>query len=166
MKARIRWRRQLLEGLLTRSAVPTLASLTVIGGGTSASAPPVHLECDLSLRQRGFRFAGLHRARFYRHVRVFVCIYPDQCGLFTRTVCRDSGTAASYADFVGLKSCWVICWASRFSPCCNRVIILGYTIFGMQVHYVGSLVVVFIVELLLAADGGQSGDFLQHLCAE
>ncbi len=140
---------QVLEGLLTRSAVQTLASLTVIGGGTSASAPPVHLESTYLYGSAEFDSLD-YIAPVFIGMFVFLFVFILTSVAFLRE--RSAGTLERLQATPIRRIEIVLGYMLGFSifALLQSLIILGYTIFGMQVHYVGSLVVVFIVELLLA----------------
>jgi ABC-2 type transport system permease protein len=138
---------KVLEGLLTRSAVQTLASLTVIGGGNSA--PPVHLEATYRYGSADFDSLD-YIAPVFIGMFVFLFVFILTSVAFLRE--RSAGTLERLQATPIRRIEIVLGYMLGFAifALLQSLIILGYTIFGLGVHYAGSLVVVFVVELLLA----------------
>ncbi|MBI5668136.1 MAG: ABC transporter permease [Chloroflexi bacterium] len=139
---------QLLAGLLTRGAVQTLASLSVIGGAT-VTAPPVHL-------QETYRYGGAHfdtmdyLAPVFIGLFVFLFVFILTSVAFLRE--RAAGTLerlqATPIRRIEIVTGYMLGFA--LFALAQALIILGYTIFGLNVHYTGNLAVIFVVEFLLA----------------
>ncbi|MEO8606801.1 MAG: ABC transporter permease [Chloroflexota bacterium] len=139
---------RLLEGMLSRGAIQTLASLSVVGGQT-ASAPPVHLQA--TYRYGSAEFDSLdYIAPVFIGLFVFMFVFILTSVAFLRE--RAAGTLERLQATPIQRMEIVLGYMLGFSvfALVQSVIILGYTIVGLKVHYSGSLIVVFLVELLLA----------------
>ncbi len=139
---------QLLEGLLTRGAVQTLASLSVIGG-TTITAPPVHLLATYRYGSASFDTMD-YLAPVFIGLFVFLFVFILTSVAFLRE--RAAGTLerlqATPIRRVEIVTGYMLGFA--LFALAQAFIILGYTIWGLNVHYTGSLAVIFIVEFLLA----------------
>lgn len=139
---------QLLEGLLTRGAVQTLASLSVLGG-VNVTAPPVHIEA--TYRYGGANFDTMdYLAPVFIGLFVFLFVFILTSVAFLRE--RAAGTLERLQATPIRRLEIVTGYMLGFTlfALAQALIILGYTIFGLNVHYTGSLAVIFVVEFLLA----------------
>ncbi|NLX11797.1 MAG: ABC transporter permease [Chloroflexi bacterium] len=137
---------RVLDTLLTRAAVQTLASLSLV---SSESAPPVHI--DATYRYGGAEFDQLdHLAPAFIGLFVFMFVFILTSVAFLRE--RVAGTLERLQATPIRQIEIIIGYMLGFAlfALAQALIILTFTIFGLQVHYVGSLAVVFVVELLLA----------------
>lgn len=137
---------QVLEGLLTRAAVEALAGLSVV---TTESAPPVNLQATYRYGSAEFdQLDYLAPAFIGLFVFMFVFILTSVAFLRERvagTLERLQATPITSIEIiVGYMFGFVL------FALVQSLIILMYTIFGLNVHYMGSLAVVFVVEVLLA----------------
>ncbi len=139
---------KLLEGLLTRGAVQTLASLTVLGA-QNLNTPPVHLQATYRYGSAVFDTMD-YIAPVFIGLFVFLFVFILTSVAFLRE--RAAGTLerlqATPIRRLEIVAGYMLGFA--LFALLQSLIILGYTIFGLKVHYLGSLAVVFVVELLLA----------------
>lgn len=140
---------RLLEGLLTRAAMQTLASLSPIGGATLTTQPPIHLQATYRYGSADFDSLD-YVAPVFIGLFVFLFVFILTSVSFLRE--RTAGTLERLQATPIRRIEIVVGYVLGFSlfALAQSLIILGYTIFGLGVHYLGSLVVVFVVEVLLA----------------
>jgi ABC-2 type transport system permease protein len=140
---------RLVEGLLTRGAIQALASLSVLGAQAAAAAPPIHLQA--TYRYGSAEFDTLdYIAPVFIGLFVFMFVFILTSVAFLRE--RAAGTLERLQATPIRHTEIVIGYMLGFAlfALVQSVIILAYTIFGLKVHYAGSLAVVFLVEVLLA----------------
>jgi ABC-2 type transport system permease protein len=139
---------RLLEGMLSRGAIQTLASLSVVGPQT-ASAPPVNLQATYRYGSADFDSLD-YVAPVFIGLFVFMFVFILTSVAFLRE--RAAGTLERLQAAPIQRMEIVLGYMLGFSvfALVQSIIILGYTILGLKVHYSGSLMAVFLVELLLA----------------
>jgi len=138
---------QALQGLLTGGVIRTLASLSVLGG--QATVPS--LEIDATYLYGGANFDALdYIAPVFIGLFVFLFVFILTSVAFLRE--RSAGTLERLQATPITRIEIVLGYMIGFAlfALIQSMIILVYTIFALGVHYAGSLVVVFVVELLLA----------------
>jgi ABC-2 type transport system permease protein len=140
---------RLLEALLSRSATQMLASLSVLGSQAATSAPTIHLQATYRYASADFDSLD-YIAPVFIGLFVFMFVFILTSVAFLRE--RAAGTLERLQATPIRRGEIVIGYMLGFSlfALVQAVIILLFTIFGLHVHYSGSLAVVFIVELLLA----------------
>jgi len=137
----------LIEASLTRASIQTLASLSVIGDQV-ASAPPVHI-------QKTYQFGGEQFDSFDYLAPVFIAMFAFLFVFILTSVSflreRVAGTLERLQATPIRSVEIVVGYMLGFSVFAflQALIILGYTIFVLRVHYAGSLAVVFLVVMLL-----------------
>jgi ABC-2 type transport system permease protein len=137
---------RLLDTLLTRAAVQTLASLSVVNTET---APPVHL--DATYRYGSAKFDQLdYLAPALIGLFVFMFVFILTSVAFLRE--RLAGTLERVQATPIRQTEIIVGYMLGFAlfALVQSLVILIYVIAGLKVHYMGSLGVVFVVELLLA----------------
>ncbi|MBX3081022.1 MAG: ABC transporter permease [Anaerolineae bacterium] len=148
---------RLMEGMFTRAAVQTLASLSAIA--TSATgAPPVHLQA--TYRYGSAEFDSLdYIAPVFIGLFVFLFVFILTSVAFLRE--RTAGTLERLQATPISRIEIVLGYMLGFTlfALVQAVIILAFTIFGLKVHYMGSLLLVFVVEILLAVMAVNLGIF-------
>lgn len=139
---------RLLEGMLTRAAVQTLAGLTLIGG-LDLTAPPVHLQATYRYGSADFDTMD-YLAPVFIGLFVFLFVFILTSVAFLRE--RSAGTLERLQATPIRRAEIVTGYMLGFAlfALAQSLIILGYTIWGLNVHYAGSLAVIFVVEFLLA----------------
>lgn len=139
---------QLLEGLLTRAAIQALASLSLVGA-PNVTIPSVKLEA--TYRYGGPDFDTLdYIAPVFIGLFAFMFVFILTSVAFLRE--RAAGTLERLQASPIRRSEIVVGYMLGFAlfALAQALIILAYTILGLQVHYNGNLLVVFLVEALLA----------------
>jgi ABC-2 type transport system permease protein len=140
---------RLLEGLFTRGAVQTLASMSALGAQATTTTPPIHLQATYRYGSPDFDTLDYLAPVFIGFfVFLFVFILTSVAFLRERaagTLERLLATPIRYTEVVVGYMLGFALFALLQS-----VVILGFTIFVLRVHYSGSLAVVFAVEALLA----------------
>lgn len=137
---------QFLQGIVMRAAVETLAGLSVI---TAQAIPEITI--DAAYLYGGADFDNLdYLAPPFIGLFVFLFVFILTSVSFLRE--RTTGTLERLQTTPISRLELVIGYMLGFSlfALAQSLIILGYTIFVLEVHYAGSLLVVFLVELLLA----------------
>ncbi|NWG17903.1 MAG: ABC transporter permease [Chloroflexi bacterium] len=139
---------RLLEGLLTRAAIQTLAGLTLIGG-LDLTTPPVHLQATYRYGSADFDTMD-YLAPVFIGLFVFLFVFILTSVAFLRE--RSAGTLERLQATPIRRAEIVTGYMLGFAlfALAQSLIILGYTIWGLNVHYTGSLAVIFVVEFLLA----------------
>ncbi|GIL13409.1 MAG: ABC transporter permease [Chloroflexota bacterium] len=139
---------RLLEGMLTRAAVQTLAGLTLIGG-LDLTTPPVHLQASYRYGSADFDTMD-YLAPVFIGLFVFLFVFILTSVAFLRE--RSAGTLERLQATPIRRAEIVTGYMLGFAlfALAQSLIILGYTIWGLNVHYTGSLAVIFVVEFLLA----------------
>ncbi|MBC6935264.1 MAG: ABC transporter permease [Chloroflexi bacterium] len=139
---------RLLEGMLTRAAVQTLAGLTLIGG-LDLTTPPVHLQATYRYGSADFDTMD-YLAPVFIGLFVFLFVFILTSVAFLRE--RSAGTLERLQATPIRRAEIVTGYMLGFAlfALAQSLIILGYTIWGLNVHYTGSLAVIFVVEFLLA----------------
>jgi ABC-2 type transport system permease protein len=139
---------RLLEGLLTRAAIQTLAGLTLIGG-LDLTTPPVHLQATYRYGSADFDTMD-YLAPVFIGLFVFLFVFILTSVAFLRE--RSAGTLERLQATPIRRAEIVTGYMLGFAlfALAQSLIILGYTIWGLNVHYTGSLPVIFVVEFLLA----------------
>jgi ABC-2 type transport system permease protein len=137
---------KMLDTLLERAAVQTLASISVM---STEDAPPVNLEA--SYRYGNSKFDQLdYLAPAFIGLFVFMFVFILTSVAFLRE--RVAGTLerlqATPINQIEIIVGYMLGFA--LFALIQSLIILIYTIYGLKVHYMGNLFTVFIVELLLA----------------
>jgi ABC-2 type transport system permease protein len=139
---------RLLEGLVGRAAIQTIAGLGLLSTG-GASLPSITL--DATYRYGGAQFDTMdYLAPVFIGLFAFMFVFILTSVSFLRersgaTLERLQSTPISRAEIiVGYM------FGFALFALAQSLIILGYTVFGLQIHYKGSLLVVFLVELMLA----------------
>ena len=139
---------QILKGLLTQAAVRSLASLNVLSAQTT-TLPTVTI--DATFRYGGETFDSLD---YFAPVLIglfeFMFVFILASVSFLRE--RTAGTLERLQATPIRNPEIVVGYLLGFSifALLQSLVILAYTIFGLQVHYNGSLLLVFAVEALLA----------------
>ncbi len=137
---------QFLQGIVTRAAIETLAGLSVI----SAQTLP-EIAIDATYLYGGEDFDNLDfLAPPFIGLFVFLFVFILTSVSFLRE--RTTGTLERLQTTPISRLELVIGYMLGFSlfALAQSLIILGYTVFVLEVHYAGSLLVVFLVEILLA----------------
>ncbi|MHB8625648.1 MAG: ABC transporter permease [Aggregatilineales bacterium] len=137
---------KLLGGVLSQGAVQALASLSAIA---SQGAPPVHIEATYRYGNADFDSLD-YIAPVFIGLFVFMFVFILTSVAFLReraagTLERLQATPIRRLEIVLGYMCGFALFALVQS-----LLILAFTIFGLKVHYLGSLLLVFGVELLLA----------------
>jgi len=138
---------QLLGKLLSQGAIQALAGLSAIA--SQGSAPAVHI--DATYRYGSADFDSLdYVAPVFIGLFVFMFVFILTSVAFLReraagTLERLQATPIRRIEIVLGYMCGFAMFALLQS-----VLILAFTIFGLKIHYLGSLALVFAVELLLA----------------
>lgn len=148
---------RLLEGLVGRAAIQTIAGLGILSAG-GASLPSIRLEATYRYGGAEFdtmdflapAFIGLY-AFLFVFILTSVSFLRERSGA---TLERLQSTPIRRAEII-------IGYMLGFAlfALAQSLIILGYTVFALQIHYRGSLLVVFLVELMLALMAVNMGIF-------
>jgi ABC-2 type transport system permease protein len=137
---------RMLETILDRAAVQALASLSVVN---TEAAPPVHLES--TYRYGSAQFDTLdYLAPAFIGLFVFMFVFILTSVAFLRE--RVAGTLERLQATPIRQTEIILGYMLGFAlfALVQSLIVLSYVIWGLRVHYMGSLAVVFVVELLLA----------------
>lgn len=137
---------EMLDTLLERAAVQSLASLTLTN---APDAPPVAIAA--TYRYGGPEFDQLdHLAPAFIGMFAFLFVFILTSVAFLRervagTLERLQATPINSVEVIVGYMCGFAIFALI-----QAFIVLAYTVWGLNIHYNGSLPVVFVVELLLA----------------
>ena len=137
---------RLLQGLLTRAAVETLASLS---GIAAQGLPQVNIQATYRYGSADFDSLD-YIAPVFIGLFVFLFVFILTSVAFLRE--RAAGTLERLQATPILRTEIVLGYMCGFAlfALLQSILILGFTVYGLKVHYIGSLLVVFVVELLLA----------------
>ncbi len=147
---------RLLDGLMSRAAISMLASMSTIA---TQSAPPVHLQATYRYGNADFDSLD-YIAPVFIGLFVFLFVFILTSVAFLRE--RSSGTLERLQATPIRRIEIAIGYMLGFAlfALFQSIIILLFTIYGLKVHYLGSLLLVFMVELLLAIMAVNLGIFL------
>ena len=137
---------KMTEAAITRASIQALASLSGISAQT---IPPITIQS--TYRYGNANFDGLdYVAPVFIGLFVFLFVFILTSVAFLRE--RSAGTLERLQATPIRRIEIVLGYMVGFAVFAlfQSLIILGFTILGLKVHYAGSLVVVFVVEVLLA----------------
>ncbi len=137
---------KLSDGMVLQASIKTLASLS---GFSIGSELPVHIQATYRYGNANFDQLD-YIAPVFIGLFVFLFVFILTSVAFLRE--RSSGTLERLQSTPIHRMEIVLGYMVGLAVFAffQSLIILGYTIFGLNVHYSGNLLVVFVVELLLA----------------
>jgi len=149
---------RLLEGFISRGAVSAMASMSSIANVANQTPPKVNI--NASYRYGNADFDSLdYIAPVFIGLFVFLFVFILTSVAFLRE--RSAGTLERLQATPIRNLEIVLGYMIGFGvfALAQALIILLFTVYGLKIHYLGSLLVIFLIEILLAVMAVNLGIF-------